>query len=1003
MVLKKTSKTNLLVFAICLLFMLSAAIGMSIAHAEDAEFEAEPYADCAVGDLWTVHDGSFIVGGENVKAKHIITFPSGRAYSANSIELTEAGQYAVEYYATVGETRYSETLRFKAFRPTFGIAGMGAADYRTFDFRDTPDIGTLPYDPNYDFEILKSEPITGEYITLGNNSSVQYAGVIDFAGKTQSDTIFEMYVMPSVIGENDFQKLTVRFTDVVDPENYIDVAIEDCDDNDLYGMVNGWAKAAPPKELLTGCFTQKGYIHKGDLYGQPTNASFSGINWGGASIKAAAPWRMSIDYARRIVYANDLFVVDLDDPQYFTNLWNGFTIDKAYMSIRFDRFEKTEGHIMITELDGCNLENPKYADSYAPVLSVDTGEYTIGDIPFGIVGEKYRVFPAATSDYDSDIVASDISVYYNYGADKEFNVDFDGEYFTPESAGMYGVVYTAVDGGGNKSEFAYPVRVYRKEDKPLAVSYSAPTVNASQGEKVTLAMPDTVNACGKPSVSYTVTLNGEEIFKGNGEATFIPRTASDHTVTATVVDYVGRSESASYTLKVSPASAPVFIGDYEKLIPHNFIAGYEYELPEINAFDFAANAESESVITASSGSVTGRKFTPELGNGEVTIVYTSGGSRLEFTRPVYTTSGENGKLDMRKFFITSSGVQSKFEESNMVYVAYDIPVGSSTLEFFNALSDKSFAFTMSLSAPDFDSFTISLKDSVTDKVLNVVFGQNEDGPTVSVNGLSAYTVAASAFKDLSVRLASDGTLRVGTLPLAVSKWADGTPYDGFASHKLIMTISVETQEPFTLQTRSVNGQTLTDRTRDDVRPIINVFDSPTGRYPIGTEVTLGDMVATDVISPVVKDLSVTVVAPDGTLLYDNAAIDNYKITLSQYGTYFVRYTATDSSGRTQTNEISLMVLDEQPPVLTVEKAQETAYVGSSVAIAGYGAKDNVSDSENIKVKVFIRSPLFDYEMLKDGITSFTPTVAGKYTVVYYAYDEAGNYSTYEYAVYAVDA
>lgn len=978
-------------------------------ESKDYTLNVDPYGQYTVNDMFLVHEGKFEIMGEMVPAEYNIISPSGRAYATDTMTLTEAGEYTVKYFTVYDGIYYSESVPFNVLKSTFTVVGNGSTEYTTYDFSGVTHIPTNIYVADYDFDHLTSIPITGQKVTLSQGAVLQYAGIIDFNGKTKDDRILKLHILPSVIGETDIQKITVRFTDITDENNYIELTLEDCNDPYLYGMVTGYAKAAPAGEIQTGVDTNKGWICK-NRYGQGINCSFHGISYGTTPIGSEGmSWIISMDYEERIVYAgpNKAFVVDLDDPQYFTTLWNGFAQDKAYMTISFEQYSKSEGTIIITDLAGCDLSTPQYTDILKPILNIDFCEYDENSIPFGITDKKYDFFPVTVNDYDSESVESFIEVFYNYNSQNPITISHDGEGFIPELPGIYHVIYTAIDSAGNRSEVGYSINVYNEKAKVMSAAYSEQVIEQAQGEYVILKAPDNVQNCsGNYKIFYSVRTGGEEVFvSDDSSAKYVLMTATDYTVTATVTDRLGRTCSANYMIKVSVAGQPVFIGDYEKQIPHLFVTGYTYTLPVIQAYDYTLGKYVDATVNVSEGKglLDGHIFTPET-EGEVIITYKVGASELKFVRVIYSTQTAGGGLDMRKFFITSQGVQSTFVvgegDSSLTYVGYEFPDGESEMEFFNLLSAEAFTFNLAFKNNSYKSVSLILTESASNRAIVIQFLNTGERHTVSLNGGVAYPIDNGALASLLITFGSDGSLKVGSLPFSINSWTDGTQYNGFESHKLLMSLKIDAYSGFMIETRSINGQVLSDRTSDSVRPVIQVYNMPSGLYSLGTTVALGDMVATDVISPVIRDESVTVILPDGTVLFDKAPVDNYEITLSQVGSYLIRYMASDATGRQQTYEISLLVVDEIRPTIELESASTTVEIGTEVRLAGYRVSDNDTPQEALNVSVFIRSPRFDMT-LADASMKFTPTIKGEYTIVYYVTDQNGNSASAQYVVYVV--
>ncbi len=107
----------------------------------------------------------------------------------------------------------------------------------------------------------------------------------------------------------------------------------------------------------------------------------------------------------------------------------------------------------------------------------------------------------------------------------------------------------------------------------------------------------------------------------------------------------------------------------------------------------------------------------------------------------------------------------------------------------------------------------------------------------------------------------------------------------------------------------------------------------------------------------------TVTAPDGSILIANGGtfldgVDpsgDYTVKLTQYGVYDVTIRAEDSSGRIQTFNYVINVVDMEPPVLHVEGSLPAeAQIGDTILLPAVRAEDNLSDE--LQVYCFIVKP-----------------------------------------------
>lgn len=138
-------------------------------------------------------------------------------------------------------------------------------------------------------------------------------------------------------------------------------------------------------------------------------------------------------------------------------------------------------------------------------------------------------------------------------------------------------------------------------------------------------------------------------------------------------------------------------------------------------------------------------------------------------------------------------------------------------------------------------------------------------------------------------------------------------------------------------------------------------------------------------------MTVMVQAPNGTVIYNYEPLQaGMSFVVEQYGNYYVRYTAKDASGNTFTSSYSVSAADTTAPTLVLsDSSDRTGKAGKAVSIPSA----IVQDDRDTAPRLFIIVIQPDTSAMKLGevtaentIEEFTPSAAGKYTVVYYAID-----------------
>ena len=135
-------------------------------------------------------------------------------------------------------------------------------------------------------------------------------------------------------------------------------------------------------------------------------------------------------------------------------------------------------------------------------------------------------------------------------------------------------------------------------------------------------------------------------------------------------------------------------------------------------------------------------------------------------------------------------------------------------------------------------------------------------------------------------------------------------------------------------------------------------------------------------------VSVTVTTPTYQVLFQDKSVDtSFSFRAEQYGYYRITYTVK-SGISTDKVDVYVKVKDHTPPTITVlGTVKGSCKVGNSLSLPKANVVDDVS--EEIELFVFIVEPSGRYINVSQSY-SYTPTVAGKYKVVYYAVD--GDYN-----------
>ena len=150
---------------------------------------------------------------------------------------------------------------------------------------------------------------------------------------------------------------------------------------------------------------------------------------------------------------------------------------------------------------------------------------------------------------------------------------------------------------------------------------------------------------------------------------------------------------------------------------------------------------------------------------------------------------------------------------------------------------------------------------------------------------------------------------------------------------------------------------------------------------------------------------ITMTAPDGTvmstvngirlenLFYDSSLL---QVKLTQYGSYIFSVNARDAEWNEAFLSVVVWVSDTEVPVLTLSGSIVTeANAGDKIDVPKVNCTDNLSQTTVVKVYVVMPGACMVEIGENDG---FVAEKTGVYTVIYYAYDEAGNFVSQKYNI-----
>lgn len=987
--------------------MLSAGVFSIKAYAESkvenviAEFESEYQKNEEIA----IPDAHFADGGKTIEANKTVTYPNGVSYNVDKFTPQEMGYYTIEYSAVSSEGKqFSE----KKDIYVYDVLYEGSSQYQSVSY------GAHELTPN----------TMGINVGLTQGGYFYYNKVIDLKA-LDGKPFITMYMTPEVIKEADGANFMIYLTDAYDSSNYLKIRVNNNSEVDTWRNGNCYIQAGAAFQPTTGYEKFWNTIHRESRFGFPQTFSFFGCDREGnaseeylTSMEESGQLRLYLDLEDLILKTQGhngyRDVIDFDNPEHFTDLWDGFTTGEVFLSIYGSSVSKDQMGMVITDIAGHDLTQNKYVDETAPFVTVNTLGYS--ELPNAVVGRPYSIFEGSAVDSDDGELSTDVRVYRNYGSPTQSNVSIVNGAFTPRIAGNYYIVYKAIDYSRNVQEVVKKVVCDASgEEIVIDVPTEGRVTQAYVGEYVPVLSGTATGGSGNPKVELTVK-DGDGVELDIVDDKFKPLKSGSYTVIYTATDYVGMQQQYTYTVSVSTSQKPIFDG--EITFPKYILTGYEYTMPEYLAFDYANGGKQVPVsitVTDDAGERTlaaDRKITFNVANiGEMKtckIKYTAASANGK-TEKTYNVNVLNAKkmvsgkelVDLAKYFYTNNNMEIKANADAITISASE----NAMVEYVNPLVAN--GFSVEFNAIDLNSgLKLILEDEVDGgKRIEVMLSKNTNGKTnCSVNGGKAFEVGVAyvngkfsfGYLDSGMKYTLDGATYT-----RLSTFTDGTAFEGFPSGRVRFYIEfVDVQSSATIAVSSINAQRMNENTaKDKVSPRITAYTTGSRIKKIGEVVTVNAVVAGDVISPVITSM-VSVFTPtgeymtsvDGIELKGVSATQSYQFKISQYGNYRIVYTAEDASGNDLNTTLTIAVNDMEAPVLTVNGENvSTVKKGSTVVFTSATVSDNYTPTEDVVLCCFVVRPtgvIFTINM--EDSNSFIANEVGRYILRYMAMDKHGN-------------
>ena len=840
----------------------------------------------------------------------------------------------------------------------------------------------------------------------------------------KGESFIEFYSIVPEVGRLDYKSIVVEMYDVYDNTNFLKIQLNANPFGEDSSEVGYFSACASNGQKLTGYEwngkpTDPGTLYVNNVYGQWSIFTF------GDHYAEKGGTGLFYDVEQKKIYAVPFDgrpkrqIIDFDDPMFFgTYLWEGFTSNEVYCTIRCLDYKSEKANILVGKYGNYNLAKVDITDNVAPVLPIDYGGYDEQNLPKGLINYPYKLFEAKAFDAVDGYIDYEVEVIYGYNTSNPQNVTVKNGSFKPTMPGTHQVRYFAKDSHDNEVEKILYVDVLATQPT-ITIDFEEVVYEIMEGELYEVPSYQISNALGTPSIKITASINGEEI-EVDEEEGIRPFVSGEIKITYTVKDYVGRTIKVTHDVEVSEATIPTFIE--EPILPKRLIVGNSYDFPSLNAYDYVT-AQGDKIPTeifvkenGQEKALTGGEYV--VGDfQEVEIIYraTIGDAIGEWKKTVPVVDVKtDGYLDMSKYFIPSNASGSAVATDS----AIDLTVTDGvSFEFVNYVTAYSFIneFSYGLNPQNLDKFHIILTDvKDSKKFIKFTYDLKGSVPTFYVNDNQdlKLEVSVPATKGLRNQLVFNSEeksvhfdINKGSA-LSVTTFYNGEQYRGFTNERAYVTYVLEgVKGEVSVAINSLNLTYFSNDTGDYMAPLVGLLGKVGGERLINEVVDIPKIVSNDVLFGDV-DAFVTLKTPSGQFattedgkLLNNLLCDGslLKVKLTEYGKYELHVTATDKDGNQGLATMVIRVVDTEKPNVTLDgEIQSTAKVGKKIKLPKVKVTDNFSKNCEVRIYVFTKTgPMTEIFKNEDG---FVATSAGEYTVLYYVYDEAGNCVTMRYVI-----
>ena len=951
----------------CLLLAL-IAVCITV-YAQEQWSDLKLQEEYEFGTILNVPEVTLTFKGDSAKASAVVQFPNGSTTTESQVTLDIAGQYTIIYTAVISDEYFVKEDHFYVYKD---LASVNS---------DNSSISYGKYSWNENVEGLMVRLAEGDTLTLNQP--------IDVESLEKSDLLIQAMATPSAEGQVEFNKLCFQLTDVNNPE--ITLYFAACGypyqrQKYTYVVAGGNGQTARGYELASG------KVHNEGMWGCPDRHSFF-------VAQDNFPINLYIDNETKEVFHGKYFIIDLDNPKYYSTMWNGFPSGKAYLTIWADEYYGETANFCLMAAGDVDLTADKAVDSEPPVITIDN---RYEQMPDAVKGGVYQYVPSASAlDVFSGECEVTTSVWYNYNSNNPILVNCEEGKFETHRLGYYAIVYESVDEAGNLAKEILWVKAVNDITLPDISLKDTAISNYIVGE------------CFKPQ-EYAVTCHtgeadvtaylksGAEIVPLNASHRF--ETVGKNTVIYRATDCAGQIAELQFDINVIMGDTPILVDEIHW--DRYMVEDVEYTFPTVYFNDYRSGKVERKIA---SGKITDASGVKVLQPGDtysvkvnsnldtITIAFECEGANYCLEVPVVKAWQEEdgrSKLQIQNYF-DGSGYSVAKEADYLTFNATE-PNGGWTFAIPQLLEGFQLSLQGVASQNDFESIEVTLQDYTNPKQkLSFELLSNADylivrcGEQKTLLGMGT-DFAAEGLLNINYK---DGCLSICGTQINIDN------FQGFDSQKGYLSVNfVNAGANAAYRMTLLNGHAVNSANADRTGPMITIFGEYGGMTAYGSEVLLPKAYAGDTLCPnVTFTMSVisngqAVSDVNGVLLENVDPTREYVIKADKYGSYEVVYTAQEEfSSKPASRSYVILVVDDEPPALSFHsKYVEEAHVGDILCVPDYDVKDNITVMENIAVIKAVVVPNGTMLYLPASSNSVVASEEGEYEFIVMALDENGN-------------